>query len=336
MTFRQLEYLVEVADQGSFSLAARKLMIAQPSLSQSIKSIETEFGITLFDRSAVPLVPTPAGEAFINKAHIILTAMADLRQEISFLETTPRQLRIGISDSAALINKHIFQAFSQAYPDVKLQLVERDQYQLERMLEAEKLDMIFTMIPYDNPNIRVIPLVEDEFLVALPREHPISQKHLRENPAMLEKDGKQRQYPQIRLSDCADVHFALSGKDRLKFAQLAALKTAFEPKLGFETDSLESLVAIAAFLPHGAMVPKLFCSLYDGAERPCFFRCAEKLPIWRFALSLPKNARVSAPAQEYIRLFTEYISELGLLSGNLSPERLIEEVRIEVYAKYGL
>lgn len=326
MTFRQLEYLVEVADQGSFSLAARKLMIAQPSLSQSIKNIEQEFGITLFDRSAVPLVPTKAGAAVINKAHIILTALTDLKQELSQLETTPQQLLIGISDSAALINKHIFCAFQEAYPDVKLMLVERDQYQLERMLEAGKLDMIFTMLPMDNPNIRVIPLVEDEFLVALPRAHRVSQQQMQKNPEMLDEKGHQRQFPVIELSQCADVHFALSGKDRLKFTQLAALKTAFEPKLGFETDSLASLVAIAAFLPHGAMVPKLFSSLYDGAERPCFFRCREKLPSWSFALSLQKNTRLSEPALEYIRLFIEHIRSLGLLNGDLSPETLIKQI----------
>ena len=55
MTFRQLEYVLEVADQGSISVAARRLMISQPSLSQSIKSIEKEFNITLFDRGSVPL-----------------------------------------------------------------------------------------------------------------------------------------------------------------------------------------------------------------------------------------------------------------------------------------
>lgn len=329
MTFRQLEYIVEVADQGSISLAARKLMISQPSLSQSIKSIESEYGITLFDRSSVPMVPTKAGEAFVNKAHIILTAMADLKQELAQLETTPKQLLVGISDSAALINKHIFRPFQAAYPDVKLMLVERDQYQLERMLEAGKLDMIFTMLPYDNPNIRVIPLVEDEFLVALPPSHPVSRQQLQENPRLFGSDGRQKYFPVIELSRCADVHYVLSGKDRLKFTQLAALRTAFEPKLGFETDSLESLVAIAAFPPHGAMVPKLFSTLYDGVERPCFFRCKETLPIWRFALSVHKNAQLSEPAQEYIRLFTEYISKLGLLSGDLSPERLMAELRME-------
>ena len=320
MTFRQLEYIVEVADQGSISLAARKLMISQPSLSQSIKGLEEEFGVTLFDRSAVPLVPTPAGQAFLNKAHVILTAMADLRQEVSQLETAPKQLFIGISDSAALINKQIFRAFQERFPEVKLVLVERDQYQLERMLEAGKLDMIFTMLPMDNPNIRVIPLVEDEFLIALPKTHPVSRQQLEKNPGLLDENGRQRQFPTIDLARCKDVKFALSGKDRLKFAQLAALKTAFEPKLGFETDSLESLVAIAAFAPHGAMVPKLFSTLYDAQERPMFFRCSEKLPTWSFALSTQKNAQLSEPAIAYIRLFTQYIGKLGLLREELKVE----------------
>lgn len=323
MTFRQLEYVIQVADQGSISLAARKLMISQPSLSQSIKSLEQELGITLFDRSAVPMVPTKAGTIFLNKAHIILTALEDLQQEISQVEATPKELLIGISDSAALINKHIFRDFQAMYPDVKLMLVERDQYQLERMLEAGKLDMIFTMIPYENPNIEVIPLVEDEFLIALPQSHPVSRQH----PDLLLPSGGQTHFPVIDLRLCKDVRFVLSGRDRLKFAQMSALRTAFEPKLGFETDSLASSVAIAAYEPHGAVIPKLFSCLYDGPDRPCFFRCNETLPTWSFALSLPRHYRLSAAGLAYIRLFAGYIDDLGLLTGGLSTQKLLTLVQ---------
>jgi len=319
MTFRQLEYVIQVADQGSISLAARKLMISQPSLSQSSKSLEQELGITLFDRSAVPMVPTKAGTIFLNKAHIILTALDDMKQEISQVEATPRELLIGISDSAALINKHIFRDFQAMYPDVKLMLVERDQYQLERMLEAGKLDMIFTMIPYENPNIAVIPLVEDEFLIALPQSHPVSRQY----PDLLLPGGGQSYFPAIDLELCKDVRFVLSGRDRLKVAQMSALRTAFEPKLGFETDSLASSVAIAAYEPHGAVVPKLFSCLYDGPDRPCFFRCNKVLPTWSFALSLPRHYRLSDAGLAYIRLFAGYIEALGLLTGGLSTQKLL-------------
>lgn len=327
MTFRQLEYIIEVADQGSISVAARKLMISQPSLSQSIKSIEKEYNITLFDRSAVPLVPTKAGSVFLNKAHIILTALEDLKQEIAQAETTPKELLIGISDSAALINKHIFRDFQAVYPDITLRLVERDQYLLERMLEAGKLDMIFTMTPYENPNIEVIPLVEDEFLIALPKTHPISQQCLAENPDMLAPNGKQTLFPSVDLSACKDVRYALSGRDRLKFAQLSALRSAFEPEISFETDTLASAVAIASHESHGTVVPKLFSTLYDGPDCPYFFRCRERMPTWRFALSLQKDYQLSDAGFQYIKLFIHYIDTLGLLSNALPADKLLERLR---------
>ena len=327
MTFRQLEYVIEVADQGSISVAARKLMISQPSLSQSIKSIENEYNITLFDRSSVPLVPTKAGSIFLNKAHIILTALDDLKQEISVIESAPKELLIGISDSGALINKRIFRDFQATYPDMKLLLVERDQYLLERMLEAGKLDMIFTMIPYENPNLEIIPLVEDDLLIALPKSHPVSQRCVEEYPDMLDTDGKQRYFPLINLEECKGVRFVLSGRDRLKIAQLSALRSAFEPEIGFETDTLASAVAISAYEPHGTVVPKLFSTLYDGADRPYFFHCNGKMPIWSFTLSLQKNFRLSEPELHYINLFIHYIDNLGLLANTHSTEELLNFLR---------
>lgn len=327
MTFRQLEYVVEVADQGSISVAARKLMISQPSLSQTIKSIENEFNITLFDRGSIPLVPTKAGTVFINKAHVILHALEDLKKELSITENMPQELYIGISDSGALINKHIFVDFQTLYPELKLNLVERDQYLLERMLEAGKLDMIFTMIPYDNPNLDVLPLVEDELLIALPQNHPISSKCMDENINLFDEHGFQKAFPTLDLVQCKDTRFVLSGRDRLKFAQLSALRTAFEPQIGFETDSLESAVSIAAFEPHGTVVPMLYSSLYDGHDRPVFFRSSNSLPTWSFALSLQKDSILSDAGYCYIKLFVAYIEQLGLLRKGLSSDSLLNGLK---------
>jgi len=327
MTFRQLEYVIEVADQGSISVAARKLMISQPSLSQSIKSIEKEFNITLFDRNSVPLLPTKAGSIFLNKAHIILTALEDLKQEVALVETTSKELLIGISDSGALINKHIFRDFQTRFPDIRLLLVERDQHTLERMLEAGKLDMIFTMIPHDNPNVEVIPLVEDELLIALPQTHPVSRRSLAEHPDMLDADGRQRYFPLIDLAECQGLRYVLSGRDRLKLAQLSALRSAFEPEIGFETDTLSSAVAISAYEPHATVVPKLYSTLYDGKDRPYFFHCNGKMPIWSFTLSLQKNFRLSDAGLQYIELFIRYIDALGLLTNERSADGLLEYLR---------
>lgn len=327
MTFRQLEYVVEVADQGSISVAARKLMVSQPSLSQTIKSIENEFNIVLFDRGTTPLTPTKAGMLFLSKAYVMLHALEDLRKELSVITSAPQELRIGISDSAALINKHVCGTFQTSYPELKLNLVERDQYVLERMLEAGKLDMIFTMMPYDNPNLEVHSLVEDELLISLPRTHPISSRCLESDRGLLNEKGFQLWFPLIELAECHETRFVLSGKDRLKFAQLSALRTAFEPKISFETDSLASAVSLSAFEPHGTVVPRLYCTLYDGADRPMFFRCRNTLPKWNFALSLRHDAVISDAGYYYIRLFVQYIEQLHLLKKGMSTESLLHSLK---------
>ena len=326
MTLRQLEYLIEVAEQGSISVAARKLMISQPSLSQCIKGIEEELSVTLFDRGSVPMLPTKAGEVVLNKAHIIMTALNDMKKELSQIESSPKRFVVGLLDAGSLINKHIFRRFQELCPDVKLLLVERDQHLLERMLSAGKLDMMFSMTPSERSGLEVIPLVEDSFLIALPKTHPISRSYMAKYPDMIGPDGKQLQFPSISLSMCKDVQFVLSGRDRMKVAQMSALRNLAVPNVGFETDSLGSTVSIAAYEPHGAIVPKMFSVLYDGPDKPCFFTCAEPLPTWSFALSLKSGIRCSDPALCYIRLFTQYIQSLGLLVDTLSPEELVGQL----------
>ena len=326
MTLRQLEYLIEVAEQGSISVAARKLMISQPSLSQCIKGMEEELGIILFDRTSTPMLPTKAGDVVLNKAHIIMTALSDMRRELAQVETAPRKLVVGLLDAGSLINKHIFRQFQELCPDVKLLLVERDQHLLERMLSAGKLDMMFSMTPNESSGFEVIPLVEDSFLIALPKSHPVSREQLAKHPDMIGPDNRQHLFPVISLSRCKDVEFVLSGRDRMKVAQMSALRNLTAPNIGFETDSLGSTVSIAAYEPHGAIVPKLFSVLYDGPDKPCFFSCAEPLPFWSFALSLKKGSRCSQPALCYIRLFAEHIQNLGLLVNTLTPDMLTEQL----------
>lgn len=72
MDFRQLQYIIKVAECGNITKAASELYIAQPSLSNYISKVEQELGVLLFDRSTVPIRPTLAGEAYIKDAKKIL------------------------------------------------------------------------------------------------------------------------------------------------------------------------------------------------------------------------------------------------------------------------
>lgn len=75
MTIIQLEYLVAVANHGSFSLAAEKCFVTQPSLSMQVKNLEEELGVILLDRSKKPVIPTEAGTVVLQQAREVLTQL---------------------------------------------------------------------------------------------------------------------------------------------------------------------------------------------------------------------------------------------------------------------
>ena len=68
MNFRTLKYILVIAEEKSFTKAAQKLVISQPSLSYHVLRLEQELGVLLFDRSKLPLSLTPAGEKYIELA----------------------------------------------------------------------------------------------------------------------------------------------------------------------------------------------------------------------------------------------------------------------------
>lgn len=72
MNLLHLKYAVEIAEAGSINKAAEKLFVGQPNLSRAIKELEGSLGVTIFDRSAKGMVPTPDGETFIRYAKNIL------------------------------------------------------------------------------------------------------------------------------------------------------------------------------------------------------------------------------------------------------------------------
>ena len=77
-TLRQLRFLVCLADQGSFSRAAEAAFVTQPTLSAGIKELESALGAILVERGARGATLTPAGEAAVERARVVLTEAEDL------------------------------------------------------------------------------------------------------------------------------------------------------------------------------------------------------------------------------------------------------------------
>ena len=95
MNILHMKYAVEVAKLGSLNKAAETLLIAQPNISRSIKELEADLGITIFNRSAKGMDLTPEGEEFINYAQNILKQIDEV--EMLYKQGAPNKQKFSIS-----------------------------------------------------------------------------------------------------------------------------------------------------------------------------------------------------------------------------------------------
>jgi DNA-binding transcriptional LysR family regulator len=80
VTLRQLQYVIAVAEEGSFSKAAETVHAEQSTVSQQIKTLEDRLGIEIFNRKSTPISITPEGEEVVKKAVYIITKVEELIQ----------------------------------------------------------------------------------------------------------------------------------------------------------------------------------------------------------------------------------------------------------------
>ena len=119
MNILHMKYAVEVARLGSLNKAAEALIIAQPNISRSIKELEADLGITIFNRSAKGMVLTPEGEEFINYARSILKQIDEV--EMLYKQGSPKKHKFSISVPRA---SYISAAFSEFTKNISIEPTE--------------------------------------------------------------------------------------------------------------------------------------------------------------------------------------------------------------------
>lgn len=169
MDFHQFEYVMIIAEEKSFSKAAKRLYIAQPSLSQYIMRLEEQLGIKLFDRSTNPLTLTFAGEKYIETAKNIINLKSQLRRELGDIADLKKgRLTIGIPVSIErYILPLVLPQFHMKFPGIEIVIEEHSAMKLEEMLEQGKIDIAILHLPIQNSRITYETIsVEKVFLVA--------------------------------------------------------------------------------------------------------------------------------------------------------------------------
>ena len=207
MELKELEYIVTIAEEGGISKAAKKLYLAQSSLSQFLSRYESELDVKLFQRTGSGVRPTAAGEVFIRNARQMLQQFERVKTELKEAEL-PKGGRIsfGISSfrGAALIPP-VLKRFQTAYPTVDVVISEHDSSVLRRKIAAGELDMALVATTPGKKVPEHVPIMKDEVCLVINRSHP----------AMEYVHYRYANRPWVALEDLADFEFLLSNRSRV-------------------------------------------------------------------------------------------------------------------------
>jgi LysR family hydrogen peroxide-inducible transcriptional activator len=178
MEIHQLRYFVAVADEGSFSRAAAKVRVAQPSLSQQIQKLETEMGQPLFDRLPRSVVLTEAGECLIDYARQILATIGDARRCVDeFKGKVAGRLAVGaIPTIAPYVLPALVSKFQKRYPEVTLEIVEDVTDGVAHRVENGELDTALASTCQSTPTLRYESLGKEPLMVLVSKGHPLAGK----------------------------------------------------------------------------------------------------------------------------------------------------------------
>ena len=176
MELRHLRYFVAIAEERSFTRAAERLWVSQPGLSTQMRRLEAELGLRLFDRLPRGVELTQAGELFLERARVALTAAESAGAIGRDLEAgVVGSVRLGIATGARWrFTSDLLQRFSRERPGVEFTVLEGYGGTLWRDLRDGRLDALVAPAGHASPHLRTLELGFEAWVVRIGTGHPLA------------------------------------------------------------------------------------------------------------------------------------------------------------------
>jgi LysR family hydrogen peroxide-inducible transcriptional activator len=264
MELHQLRYFVAVAETGSFTRAAEREGITQPTLSEQILRLEGKkhgLGRRLFDRLGRKVVLTDAGQELLGRAQAILAAVGEAERAVHDSGEGGR-LRVGaIPTVAPFLLPAAVVRFRKEFPGVQLHLKEDLTERLLADLLSGELDVGLMALPIRDDRLHVERLFAEPLVMALPPKHRLAAK------------------AEVRLADVVDEPFILLddvhcfGDQVLSFCHRAGL----EPRVVCRGEQIVTLLAMVAAGQGVSVVPEM-AAVADAAKACAYRPLGKPLP----------------------------------------------------------
>lgn len=264
MNFTQIKYFHAVCVHGSVSKAAEYLHISQPSLSNAIRELESEYGLQLFQRHHRGMTLTPEGELLLKMSQDLLTRAEHTDTILRDMGSRKKVLRLGVPPMiGSLILPRLCGDFLVDNPDITLKITEGGRQELMEKLSEDYLDMVF--LSHDqplDPSLSTMALARLEMACCVSPQSQLTTKHcltpedLNHEPLVMFSDG-------FFLTEQIRKWFALGGVTPnilLQTSQLSAIVSMVSHRIasGFlfrqVVENDPSLVAVPMAQPVSANI----------------------------------------------------------------------------------
>lgn len=288
-TLRQLQFFVAAAEQGSVSGAARVLSISQSSVTEAIRALENDLGVTLFERQAKGLRITHKGSAFLRHARQILGDVARARDAFQDEGEQARgRLSLGVTSLVAgYVLSDILARFRRAYPQVDLNVIEDSGEYLQHLLIGGELDVavLLTSSVKDRLALQVETLLVSPFRLWLPLGHALAQQEA------ISRD---------ELAGHALIQLMVDEIEEATRTLMASI--AHPPQVTFRTRSVEAVRSLVATGAGLALLPGLVYRPWSlEGDRIEIRDVSGDLPTVQVGLAWRRGAPLSGPALNFVR-----------------------------------
>lgn len=199
MDLNQLKYFVAVVDHMSFSKAAEKLHISQPSLSNAIKNLERDLGFQVIERNTRNSRLTEAGEVLYGRAIHLLSEMAIVKKEMEEVKLVGKgELQIGMIESVKYWIPKVISLYNKKFPEMHIRLMEvLGGDDVKNSLRKYETHAIITNQQIQEVDIETVPLYKERLVLVLHENHPkatresIRLKELEHEPFIISTEGFQ-------------------------------------------------------------------------------------------------------------------------------------------------
>jgi DNA-binding transcriptional LysR family regulator len=295
-TLRQLHYFVAVAEQGTVSGAAQQLSISQPAITEAIKDLEIDLGVSLFERHSRGLKTTHKGHQFLRHAKSILGQVSDARRSFeSDANPDKGTLQLGVTSLVAgYVLSDILSRYRRAYPSIDVSAIEDNGDYLEHLLIGGELDVAVMVISNlrDRMALQADILEVSPYQLWMPAGHPLAAQEA------------------ISLDDVSRHPLIMLTVDEIEEATVKLLGALGQkPHVAFRTRSVEAVRSLVATGAGLSLLPDLVYRPWSlEGDRIEYRDVSGALPVVQVGIVWRKGTQLSRAAKDFIRMAQSQLS----------------------------